>query len=303
MPQCGANIASLYFKPLGKQILYQRPGPEFKRQPYDGVYTDAENAGMDDMFPNIDACACLQLPWEGILLPDHGEVWSLPWDVSQDESGLSLSVHGVRLPYTLKKRLWFPFPNVLRADYQLINHSPFPFDYLWAGHCMFSAEAGTQIRLPDGSDKITLTFSIGSLLGQYGAQHAWPNALLPDGNTRDLSLLRSEKAREVYKYYLNGPVSRGWCAAVNRSSGYALGLSWPAEAVPYLAVLPNEGGWDDTVSLYFEPSTCSFDRPDIGRYRHEVSTLPGKAVHQWYLNFALTTDLDFSHVTAQGTFA
>ncbi|MBW6472591.1 MAG: hypothetical protein K0B14_05655, partial [Anaerolineaceae bacterium] len=69
LPQCGATLASLIYKPLNKQILFQRPGDRYRTQPYDGVYTDGENAGIDDMFPTIDTYSCLQPPWKGIILP------------------------------------------------------------------------------------------------------------------------------------------------------------------------------------------------------------------------------------------
>jgi hypothetical protein len=302
LPQCGAALASLIYKPLNKQILFQRPGDRYRTQPYDGVYTDGENAGIDDMFPTIDACSCLQPPWKGILLPDHGEVWSLPWNATIEEDGLTLSVHGVRLPYKLEKRIGFIAPDILRIDYSLTNYSPFPFDYLWAAHTMFNSEEGAEIVLPSGIKSVALTFSNKATPGKYGDQLDWPKTTLSNGNTRDLSQIRSISSNSVYKYYIQGPMPAGWCAARFHHSGYALGLSWTAERVPYLAVLPNEGGWDNTNSLYFEPSTCSFDRPDIGRYRGEVSTLNGFATHEWSLNLSLTTNLDFTHITSGGDF-
>lgn len=302
LPQRGANLASLVYKPTNAQVIFQRPGDVFRVQPYGGVYTQAENAGMDDMFPTIDASFCIDEPWKGTPLVDHGEVWSLPWHAEQDADSLRLKVHGVRLPYTLEKRLHFPATNILRMDYRLTNHCPFPITYLWAAHSMFNSEAGAEILLPPGPDRVTMTFSVHSPLGKYGNQYGWPIATLPDGSQRDLSRLQSKTAREVYKYYINGALPQGWCAAKFPGLGYGVGMSWPEKHVPYLAILPNEGGWDDTTYLYFEPSTCTFDRPDAGQYRGEVSVLEGMATHEWYLNLSVTNKLGFSRLTPQGAF-
>ncbi len=308
LPERGANLASLIYKPANAPVIFQRPGDVFRVQPFDGVYTEAENAGMDDMFPTIDASFCTDHPWKGVPLADHGEVWSLPWQAEHDAQetheadGLRLQVHGIRLPYTLEKRVHFPAANILRMDYRLTNHSPFPITYLWAAHAMFNSEAGAEILLPPGPDSVTMTFSINSPLGKYGSQYAWPTATLPDGSKRALNRLRGKEAGEVGKYYINGALPEGWCAAKFPGLGYAVGLSWPADHVPYLAILPNEGGWDDATSLYFEPSTCTFDRPDVGQYRGEVSVLAGSAVHEWHLNLSVTDNLDFTKVTPEGMF-
>jgi hypothetical protein len=303
LPERGANLASFIDKPTGRQILYQRPGASYRVQPYNGIYTEAENAGMDDMFPTIDRCACLDDPWQGAILPDHGEVWSLPWKVAQEEDAIVFSVHGVRLPYTLEKRVHFPAPHLLRFDYCLTNHAPFAFDTLWAAHAMFNSEADAEILLPPGVNGITTTMSSTGALGQYGDSFAWPIATLPDGSQRDLRRLRAANTREVNKYYLRGALPAGWCAVKFPHSGYAIALSWPVERVPYLAVLPNEGGWDDTASLYFEPTTTTFDRPDLGRYHNQVARLDGYSTRRWHLTIAVTTDLRFTSVTPQGFFA
>ena len=71
LPDTGANLASAYSKPLQKEYLVQRPEPKYLRQPFDGVYVDAECSGMDDMFPTIDRCHYERFPWSGVPLADH----------------------------------------------------------------------------------------------------------------------------------------------------------------------------------------------------------------------------------------
>jgi hypothetical protein len=300
LPELGAKIASITFKPSNQEILFQRPGDQYLLQPYDGVYTDAENAGLDDMFPTIDTFVSEQVPWNGIRLPDHGEVWSLPWECKSIESGLHFSVHGIRLPYRLEKTLTFPSNHILRMEYTLTNLSASPFDYLWAAHCMFNSEPDAEILLPAGVTGATLTFSNNPALGKFGDPIKWPVTSLSNGASLDLTRMRGKDQREVKKFYLNEKVSAGWCATRMKNNNLTIGLSWPIDQVPYLAILPNEGGWDDACCLYFEPSTCTFDRPDFGRKRNQVSTISGFATHHWYLNLTITEAIQFTSISPDG---
>jgi hypothetical protein len=70
--------------------------------------------------------------------------------------------------------------------------------------------------------------------------------------------------------------------------------------VPYLGVLPNEGGWREHYNIFLEPCTASFDRPDAARYRGEGSTVKGKSTYEWYLNLTLAEGTDFTKVNEDG---
>ena len=64
-------------------------------------------SGFDEVFPSIESCYYPVEPWEGVKVPDHGEVWSLPWRYEVHEDSVDLSVHGVRFPYRLQKKIHF----------------------------------------------------------------------------------------------------------------------------------------------------------------------------------------------------
>ena len=80
LPGIGAKLASLVYKPAGLELLVQRPNEEYLLAPYDGDYVaQGECSGFDEMFPSIDKCFYEGYPWRGTPIPDHGEVWSIPW--------------------------------------------------------------------------------------------------------------------------------------------------------------------------------------------------------------------------------
>lgn len=293
LPGIGGKTASLVDKKSGFEFLTQREGASYRRQPYSGDYLKGECSGFDDMFPTIDACRYLKYPWAGAELPDHGEVWALPWTAVRRVDGLELSVAGVRLPYTLKKTLSFPDDRTIRYAYEAANPTPFVMDCLWAAHMMFAAEPGAKVTLPPGADRAVCTFSKNGEVGGYGDEFPWPEAVTAAGDVVRLDALRGPEHDNILKYYLKEPLRDGWCALEYPSRNLALGLAFPVEVTPYLALLHNEGGshdlWDgaDYYNFFFEPCTAPMDRPDVAELFGRGWALPAGATIQWHLDVVI----------------
>jgi hypothetical protein len=300
LPSTGAKMASLIYKPRRYELLVQRPGEKYLLQPFDGDYVAGECSGFDDMFPTIDTCYYDHFPWQGTKMADHGEVWSLPYALEIKDERLHFTVHGVRFPYRLEKWVSYISPSILHLDYQLTNLSPFDFDFVWAGHNMINLEEGVELFLPPGVQKITRTFAMGAETAQYGDVMDWPVGKSANGSPRDFRRIRPKSARSADKYYINGRMPEGWCGLKYTSSDFTLGLSFPIETVPYLGVLPNEGGWQDIYNIFLEPCTGTFDRPDVARYRGEGSTVKGNSIYTWHLNFSLAEGVAFQRVNISG---
>ena len=290
LPATGTNLCSLIYKPQGLEMLIQRSAARYRVAPYGGDYVEqGECAGMDDMFPTIDRCFYERYPWQGTALPDHGEVWSLPWECHVEEgSRLHFAAYGVRLPYRLDKWVSFADEGVLHIAYSLANLSAFDMDFLWAAHPMFVLEEGAEVILPGGVGQIVTVLSPDGALGGYGDRFTWPVADLPGGEKRDLSHIRSRVTRDFAKYYVKGPLPEGWCALTYPQSDLTLTLSFPVAQVPYLGILPNAGGWQDLYNIFLEPATATFDRPDVARLHGECSTVKAGGKYEWYLDIALS---------------
>src|SRR5512139_3356911 len=112
IPGQGAKLASLVFKPRNFELLVQRSDPAYRLQPFDGDYVAGECSGLDDMFPTIDTCYYDRYPWEGVKMADHGEVWSLAWDLAVRDDRLHFATYGVRFPYWLEKWVSFTTANI-----------------------------------------------------------------------------------------------------------------------------------------------------------------------------------------------
>lgn len=300
LPGTGAKLASLVYKPLRYELLVQRPGEQYLLQPYDGNYVAGECSGFDDMFPTIDECCYPSYPWKGTPMPDHGEVWSLPWEHTLDQGCLRMSTCGVRFPYRLKKTISFLSDEILHLEYRLENLSSFDFDFMWAAHTMFYLEEGAELLLPPGVGSVMATMSFSGALGRYGDQFPWPAFELPDGTRRDLSKLRPRSARDAEKYFVRGKMPAGWCGLTFPRSDFSLFLSFPVEQVPYLGILPNEGGWQDLYNIFLEPGTASLDRLDVARLHNEYSTVKARSTVRWHLNITLAAGAGRRRVNESG---
>ena len=288
LPGIGAKMCSLIYKPAGTELLLQRPNEAYRLAPYDGDYVaQGECSGFDEMFPSIDKCFYEGFPWRGTPIPDHGEAWSIPWACAEADGKLHFATHGVRFPYRLEKWVSFSDDATVHTDYRLTNLSGFDFDFMWASHMMLNLEEGAELALPDGVRKIVTASSFDDSLGRYGDEFDWPVATLPDGRRRDLRRMQPKTARDVVKYFVKGRMPEGWCALTYPRSGFTLRLIWPAEQVPYLAILPDEGGWQDLYNIFLEPATASFDRLDVARVRGECSTVKAAATYEWHLDVHL----------------
>ncbi len=288
LPTIGAKLCSLVHRPTGKELLVQRPNAAYRVAPFDGGYvSDGECSGCDEMFPSIDACFYELPPWRGTPIPDHGEVWALPWACDEHDGKLHLATYGVRFPYRLEKWAWFEAPDRLRTGYRLSNLSPFDLAFMWASHMMLTLEEGARLVLPEGVRRIVTTLDFDGSLGRYGDEFEWPLAMVAPGKTRDLRLIQPKASRNTAKYFIKGRMPAGWVELTYPKSGFALRLEWPVDRVPYLAVLPNEGGWQDLYNIFLEPATASFDRLDVARVRGECSTVAGGACYEWFLDIVL----------------
>jgi hypothetical protein len=288
LPTIGGKLCSLVYAPQEFDVLVHRSGEHYRLQPYAGVYVDGECSGLDDMFPTIDVYHCEQFPWHGTQLPDHGEVWSLPWETTIDGDCLRMSVHGVRLPYRLSKTVSFADDHTLRLEYVLENLSPFGFDYVWAAHPMFVMDEDSRVLLPAGVERIVNAFSSDGSLGRYGDAFDWPLATTPGGAVRDLSRVAPPSAARSAKFYVKGALPEGWCALTWPSRGLQLTMRFPVEEIPYLGILPNENGFHDHYNMFLEPASASFDRPDVARLRGEASHLAGGARRAWHLDITFS---------------
>jgi len=283
VPSLGAKIVSIYDKRLSFEWLV---GPQRPLQPviYGSSFVAQDMSGWDEMFPTINACD-YPLPGEyaGGFLPDHGEVWSLPWQVeSQEAAGLVLRVDGVALPYCLRRRAALVSPGVLLLEYQLENTGIAPFAYLWAAHPQYFAGEQPAIVTHESATQVVNVLP-GEVWGAAGERYPWPHPRSKDGRLWELERIRSADNHDCRKFYLPPESPIPWAALVNQHLGCSLRMEWSPAELPYFGIWVDEGTYNPQAVVALEPSNGYYDSLDVAIRNRRVSIIEGGTRHAWSL--------------------
>lgn len=287
LPEVGAKMISLR-APSGREWLWQTRRRPFRVPEYGGAFEAYDISGFDECFPGIGEGPYPTGPWEGVTVPDHGELWTLPWRAEIDGDTLTLSVNGVRFPYRLEKRVSLEAPDAapaqwagnrdgsssgsgnggrvtaaVRLEYRLTNLSPFPLRYLWSAHPLFDVRPGTRVLLPHGV-RVRTDWSKDGRLGPLGTEHAWPVARVTtpgggagsdgdtDGGTAPLDVLPDATAGSADKLYtmrLPTTPDAGWCALYDPGAGSS-GTSGTGDS--------QSAGGGEFVAFRFDPARVPY---------------------------------------------
>ena len=144
VPELGARFISLKDMRTGRDWMWHPPGglKLFRNRAGDD-FSQSPMAGMDECLPTIAACS-----WQGRELPDHGEVWSAPWQVDSGawESGiLKTTVRLKILPLEFERAVELN-ENEVQISYRLSNHSAEEKHFLWAAHPLLRYQAAAARR-------------------------------------------------------------------------------------------------------------------------------------------------------------
>ncbi|MDR2617767.1 MAG: hypothetical protein LBC62_02745 [Treponema sp.] len=275
LPGHGGKLASLTDRKTGREILAQNPGKKYRALGYAGKYTDAECSAFDDMFPTIDRYFYNLPPWEGIEVPDHGEVCGLAWQYEVKKNSLYMRVYSPRFGYTFEKQVSSK-KGELSVDYRVTNNTAFQFECLYGAHCMIAAENGARIEteFSEGS-QASLIFDTTEKPGHYGKPVIWDAACA----------LRPPKSEKfARKIFFTEPAKAGKCRYVY-ADGSSITMRYSADKLPYLGIWFNWGSLNGLYNIAFEPCSGSYDRPDLARMHNQYRALEPYGVFEWSISF------------------
>lgn len=283
-PAVGGKLVSLYDKRLQIEWL-AGPGPRaFRPIPYGAAYHTQDLSGWDEMFPTIVAC---QYPGPGpqhaVPLPDHGEVWTLPWRVEEtDADVVTVSVLGQALPYRLTRAMRFCGPATLQLDYTLVNLSQADTPYIWAAHPQFACGAEAEVRFPPQVTRICNTLPADWGWDAPETVFDWPEAVV-DGRRVRIDQVGPPTLGRGRKFFALPDARVGWARLVRRPSGDWLQLDWDPTSIPYLGLWVDEGALNHESVAAPEPTTGFYDSLAIAWDKHEVTTVAAGATVTWSL--------------------
>lgn len=270
IPTLGGKIVSLLYKPTGKEWLLDSGARPLKQPVYGSTFTEWDMSGWDECFPTINDCL-----FDDVGLPDHGEVWSLPWDLQIEDTAIISTVRSPIIPYRFIRKLSFSGQNTLRMDYRVENEGEKPLPFLWVPHPQFSITEPTSIVLPAGMEELLCVY--GGYTHHTGRIYPW----------NEMSVVTPKLNGNGRKFYFKGQVTEGWSELRELTSNNYLRISVSKEQVPYLGIWIDEGMFNDRVACALEPSIGYFDSLQTAIHNGTAQLVQAQGSCEWHLEIAL----------------
>ncbi|MBX3062996.1 MAG: DUF5107 domain-containing protein [Anaerolineae bacterium] len=291
IPQLGGKIVSIQSRASGREFLWQDETRPYRSQRYGDEFGNYDISGFDECFPSIGACNYPDYPWADVAIPDHGELWCIPWQSELTDSTIYVHAYGIHFPYHFEK--WITLGSdaaSFEISYRISNLSPFEFKYLWSAHPLFAAQEGMRIVLPSDPE-VRFAFALGNRIsGEFLQKYRWSMLPEPSGGLVDYSLIGSVALDANDKVYANAP-AEGWCALHEPQSGDFLAILFSPEKTPFVGICIDHGGWPfEGIPGYWvalEPCTGCPDRLDQAIAGDEHKTLAGYGSAEWSLRVHL----------------
>ncbi len=287
LPELGNKIVSFISKETKHEYIYKSERA-YRRSHYADSYQEYDIGGFDDCFPTVGECYYPKEPWQGILVPEHGELWSSAlWHCEIFPDSIYLWTYGVRFPYKFEKWISFSFQSTVSIKYKLTSLCNQDLYFIWSSHPLLNISEGTRIILPREVDMIRVSYSARNRLGNLGATHSWPITTDRYGKKCDLSKIPPPNPQFADKIFTTKLKKESWCCLHNQNIGEALLFSFPVEKVPYIGVWVNQGEWMGSYTAALEGCTGAPDRLDIAVEWGDVAILPAETTYEWYMNITL----------------
>lgn len=255
-PQFGGKVSSLIDKADRFELLFNYPAEIPTGSEYGKAYPNAWYSGWDECFPAIAPGPYAGHPYDGIAVPDHGELWGLPTTAVPTKDGITTVWHGLRFGYRLTRKLFLDDATV-RAEYTLVNLAPFDFRFVWAMHALMDMNSPVEFSLPD-TEYVLSHDAAGT---EYGRKFRLEDA----GELENLSRPTSLPDQKAWKVYTTAPVKSPIMVRYpSRASArtVALGYDSPDGIDAYWGIWINTGGWVHHRHFALEPTTGRFDQLD-----------------------------------------
>lgn len=251
LPEVGARIWQITYKPLNSDLLWNNPAIPPARHGLDTGYDDVWSGGWDELFPNDEAGTL-----RGKQFPDHGELWTGSWQAEPFRAEESVGVH---LHFTTPISNFLAEKTVLlRRDhaafevrYRFTNRGAETMPFLWKLHPAFAVSADHRIDFPPMTVRRELEFP--GTLGEALPVFPWPYARV-DGTRLDLRQVPDVSSRAVHFFY-GTELAAGWCGITNRRNRLACALRFDKEILSSCWLFATHGGWRDLNVAVLEPAT------------------------------------------------
>jgi hypothetical protein len=288
VPTLGGKIVSLMDRRAGREWMWH-PGDNLKlfANLIGDPFYRSTMTGADECLPSVAACeirspqfdsAHPRLKRQGHReIPDHGEVWGMPWQINegsmeQGEVGLSVSLPISPLDFSRDILL---NKNIVELRYRLRNRSDEPQHYLWAFHPLLRMEDGDRIELPAGiNDLFVETTSWPNI--QRGDRWRWPRPL----TEIDLSRMDLGPSPAYAKCFID-TVSAGRFSIVNANRVERITFAFDSPGITTVGLWLTRGGWNGYHHVAIEPTNAAADSLEQAICENLCQAIPAGGCVEW----------------------
>lgn len=295
LPQVGAKIHQMIFKPADRDLLYHHPRVEVRQPVFGGNVDNWWTGGIDEALPTGAPCVV-----DGEELPYLGEGWSMPWTARQvSATAVTFSRGGVITPFHVERTMELePGKPFVRMRHRVTNTGTMPFRFIWGIHPGLPLGPATRIEIPATLGVIQDSWP-GDRLGPSGSTYPWPQ--------RELIEPASAPSGTWDLHYATG-LTAGWLAAWDAQWGSGFGMTFPHETFRCVWVWLVNGGWRGIRCVAVEPWTgypSALDEAIAAGHARELAVGDSLTAETRLIGFATTTavhgfDEDGRPITRQG---
>jgi galactose mutarotase-like enzyme len=276
LPKRGGKIASFYNKKKNFEFLFQNPKSGYTDAAIGDSFEDFEACGFDDAFPTLIP-ETVMIDGNPVHYPDHGEIWSAPFDLTMHGEKAILNYQSNLLGYTYQKQFQLS-DQTLHGSWRIENQSDIAFPYLWAFHCLSVYRKNMQILFPKGTEKI-MNGLHSKRLGNPGAIYTFPEDT-PFGIGYDFTRVPQPESESYEKYFVWGKVREGRIGYRFPDEQTAIQIQYDPQIFPYLGFWVTAGGFRGDYNCALEPMTSFYDSVANAEKSATLRFLnPGESIH------------------------
>lgn len=280
-PILGGKILSLVDRTDGTEWMWTPPdGRGIFRNEITDPFAESTLIGADECFPTVAACQ-----WKGRQLPDHGELWAVPWKVlAHSADSLDMDVRAPISPFRLRQRIHLA-GRAARFSYTVENTGDSAEEFLWAFHPLLNFGPGDYLEIPAKTARIGS--QINTPFGSRGAAIALPE---PVPGVRLDRMDFGPLGPAAVKYFTDN-LEEGRAALVRPAIGRRLVFEFDLTQLNTVGVWINAGGWGGYRHVAIEPTNGAPDPLDAAAAWNRCQRLQPGATASWEMTLRIE---DFS---------
>ncbi|WP_428898194.1 Galactose mutarotase [Parelusimicrobium proximum] len=288
LPGYGCKMASFINKKTNREILFQSSKDSLDIPPYAAPFNKYDSSGYDEVFPSIDRCPYPSGKYEGVIIPDHGEIWAMEWTVEHHtNTELTASVKSNHFPYIFRRHISLKDSEV-HITYTVENtDKEEEFKFLWALHALLACDENTVLLTPENLNEIMTVEHSTENLGPWGTTHPYPLTKSVLGKEIDMSKTEPVTANNCEKFYFTSKNTEGWCGVEHTLTGEQIIYEYDYDKIPYLGVWKTQGGYRGDYNIAVEPCTGVYDDLYVANKIRKYTSVRAGESYSWNFRICL----------------